>query len=179
LKPPREELTILIGEIATDADFVSVAAQPRAVLLALWLGIGGTAINLVFVACGMWLMRQHHMLQALAWHAEVFIPLLLLLLGTQAVQLVHVRRDIVAAGQGRATRMGVPHHGVLLVIAIQGVVGLSIYWYQTLSMIRYNFERELIIFSVAFLLSTLAGIAGIQIIRWVERDPMRERFVAV
>jgi hypothetical protein len=42
LKPPREELTILIGEIATDADFVAVAAQlrPRLNGLVRWDGMG-------------------------------------------------------------------------------------------------------------------------------------------
>jgi hypothetical protein len=149
---------------------VSVPAKPRAVMTAMWLGVGGTAISLLCVAVFMYFMRLHGLLRALLWYAEIFVPIKVFLLATQYVQLVHVRRDIVALEQGVRTRFGVPHHGVLLVNAIQGLVGLSVYWYQTVTMIELNLDRELILFGIAILLSTIAGIIGVQIVRWLERE---------
>lgn len=49
MKPPREELTILIGEIATDTDFVAVAAQlrPRLNGVIRWEGLGNEQRDIV------------------------------------------------------------------------------------------------------------------------------------
>jgi hypothetical protein len=49
LKPPLEELTILIGEIAPDADFVAVAAQlrPRLNGVIRWEGLGNEERGIV------------------------------------------------------------------------------------------------------------------------------------
>ncbi len=49
MKPPLEELTILIGEITTDADFVAVAAQlrPRLNGVIRWDGIGNEERGIV------------------------------------------------------------------------------------------------------------------------------------
>jgi len=49
LKPPREELTILIDEITTDADFVAVAAQlrPRLNGVVRWEGMGAEERGIV------------------------------------------------------------------------------------------------------------------------------------
>ena len=128
-------------------------------------------LDLVLVLIFMYFMRQQGMDRSWLWYAEIFIPVKLLLTAATFVQLVHVRRDIDAQAHGEATRFGVPHHGVLLVNAIQGLVGFPIFWLQTGWMIKLNFERELILFGIASLLSTAAAIVGVQIIRWLERAP--------
>ena len=149
----------------------SVPAKPRAVMVSLWLGGVGMTLDLVLVLIFMYFMRQQGMDRSWLWYAEIFIPVKLLLTAATFVQLVHVRRDIDAQAHGEATRFGVPHHGVLLVNAIQGLVGFPIFWLQTGWMIKLNFERELILFGIASLLSTAAAIVGVQIIRWLERAP--------
>jgi len=149
----------------------SVPARPRAVMTALWLVIIGTVVNLLFVTGALYFMRGHGFQQAAHWHIRFFIPAALFLLALQYMQLVHVRRDIITRERGESTRLGVPHHGVLLVNAIQSVVGLSVYWYQTVMMISLNRERELMLFSIAILLVMGAGVLGTQIIRWIERPP--------
>ena len=77
--------------------------------------------------------------------------------------LAYWQVDAGAAGHRRArsaarvTRFGVPHHGVLLVNAIQGLVYFPMYWYQMVKVIELGMQRELIIFGIANLLGSTAG----------------------
>jgi len=148
---------------------VSVPAKPRAVMLAMWLGVGGATLNFFVVMTFMFLMRQHGLERSWHWYAHIFLPIQLLLIGTIYLQLTHIRRDVLAHERGERTRFGVPHHGVLLVNTIQGLVYFFVYWYQIASVIHLNLERELIIFGIASLLSTTATLGGVQLIRWIER----------
>ena len=168
-RPPAPWLPQGYEEVADKVK--SVPAKPRAVMLSMWLGVAGAVLNVLFVLVFMYFMRQHGLSRPLLWYAEVFIPIKLLLTAATWVQLVHVRRDIAAQERGERTRFGVPHHGVLLVNAIQGLIYFPVYWLQMVWMIRINFERELILFGIASLLSTAAAIVGVQIIRWIEREP--------
>jgi len=144
---------------------------PRLVMASMWLSLLGSVVNLLLVLVFMHFMQAHGLHRAWLWFAEIFIPIKLLLTVTTYAQLVAMRRDIAAQRAGRATRYGVPHHGVLLVNAIQSLVYFLVFWYQTVTMIELNLQRELILFGIASLLSTLATIIAIQIIRWLERAP--------
>jgi len=148
----------------------SVPSKPRAVMTAMWLSVVGAAVNVLLVLVFMYFMRTHGLNRAWLWFAQIFIPIKLLITAATYVQLVAVRRDIVAQERGERTRFGVPHHGVLLVNAIQGLIYFPVFWYQTVTMIQMNLERELILFGIASLLSTAAGVVGVQIIRWIERE---------
>ena len=149
----------------------SVPAKPRAVMLAMWLGFLGSVVNVILIAMFMYFMQRHGLQKAVLWYARTFIPLKLVMTALSYVQVIHVKRDIVAQEAGQRTRYGVPHHGVLLVNAIQGLVYFVVFWYQTAEMINLNLERELILFGMASLVSTFAGIIGVQLVRWMEREP--------
>lgn len=148
----------------------TVPAKPRAVMLAMWLGFGGALLNIILVVIFMYFMQQHEMNKAVLWFLKVFMPLKLILTVLSYIQVIHVKRDIVAREAGQITRYGIPHHGVLLVNAIQGLVYFAVFWYQTVEMIKLNLERELILFGMASLASTFASIVGVQLVRWMERD---------
>jgi Na+/melibiose symporter-like transporter len=162
----------------TESGFEEVAdkvkshtTKPRLVMVSMWLGLLGAAVNVLLVLLFMHYMRLHHLSRAWLWYAQIFLPIKLLLTAAAYAQLVHVRRDIADCERGARTRFGLPHHGVLLVNAIQGLVYFPVFWYQTAKMIELNFQRELILFGIASLLSTAAAIVGVQIIRWIERAP--------
>jgi hypothetical protein len=106
------------------------------------------------------------------------VPLKIVLLIAAYWQLVHVRRDIVALERGEVTRYGLPHHGVMLVNAIQGLIYFPLYWYQTIKMIELGLNHEQIVFGIANLLSTAGTILGVHIIRWVERPVFTEAELA-
>jgi len=149
----------------------SVPPVPRLVMLSQGLGLAGIAINLLMVAVFMVFMRRHELMHAFWWHVHTFIPAMLGLSALGVWQYVSIRRDVRAVRRGDAPRLGIPHHGVFLVNAIQGLVAFPIYWMQTAWMIRINMERELIIFGTNMLLMTLAGIVGVLLIRWLEHEP--------
>lgn len=144
-------------------------ARPRAVMVALWLGFCGAALSVLLVVGFILMMRHRGLALAESWYIWKFMPLKLLLTGITWLQLVHIRRDIRAGAAGIPTHYGVPHHGVLLVFSIQGLLYFPIFWLQTAWMIEVNLEGELILFGIANLLGMAAGILGLQIIRWMER----------
>jgi hypothetical protein len=148
----------------------SVVSRPRAVMVAMWLTFGGSVLNVLFVGGFMWWMHQCGLQRACLWYLAVFLPIKLFLTLTGYVQLADVRRDILAHERGQKTRMGVPHHGVLLVNAIQGLAYFPVFWYQTVRLTSLHLERELILFGIANLLATAAILAGVQVIRWLERE---------
>ncbi len=150
-----------------------VPAIPRYVMISMWLGVLGSAINVALVLIFMYFMAQHGLKGALAWYAMFFIPIKLLLTALSYWQLVWVRRDIAARNKALPTRYGIPHHGVLLVNAIQGLMFFPVFWYQTAKMIELNLGYELILFGVASLISTAMTIVGVQILRWIEREPAK------
>jgi hypothetical protein len=92
----------------------------------------------------------------------------LLLVAVTVWQLLSIRKDIRDSARGLTTRLGVPHHGVLLVYAIQGLFYFPIFWLQTVWMIEVNMQAELVYFGIANLVAMAMGILGIQIIRWME-----------
>ena len=167
-RPPAPWTASGFEEVA--AEVKTHPSRPRLVMVSMWLSLAGAAINMLLVAVFMFFMWQHHLMRTWAWFLQVFMPVKLLLTAAAWVQLVQVRRDIAQRARGETTRFGVPHHGVLMVNAIQGLIYFTVFWYQTATMIELNLEHELIIFGISSLLSTAATIVGIQIIRWIERD---------
>jgi hypothetical protein len=119
----------------------------------------------------MFFMAQHGLTEAFNWYVWYFIPFKLVLIGMNVVQQVQVKRDVVAYEQGRPTKMGVPHHGVLLVNAIKGLMAFPVFWYQTDVMIKMDLGYELIIFGIASLISTFMSLMVVHILRWIERTP--------
>ena len=145
-------------------------ARPRLVMLSMWLGLAGSAVNIVLVLMFMYFMKRDGMDRSFMWFATIFIPIKLVLTAVNYWQLTAVRRDVKARERGESTRYGVPHHGVLLVNAIQGLVGFPVFWYQTAKMIEYNLEGALIIFGISSLAHTAMAMVGVHILRWIERD---------
>lgn len=157
----------------------SVPVQPRLVMVSLYTTLAGGIINILAVLFFMTKMRQHGMTEVYWWHAFAFIPMVVVLTSISYCQLVHIRRDMADVAKGKTPRLGVPHHGVLLVNAIQSLMYFPIYWVQIEWMLRMNLQHEMMIFGINTLLLTLGGIVGVQVIRWVERDGSRPEAVPV
>jgi MFS family permease len=149
----------------------SAPAPPRKTMLAMYIGLSATVINILLVLVFMHFMRTHGMMKAYHWHAWVFIPVKILLTSVLVWQTFSIWRDIRAIERGARPKYGVPHYGVFLVQNITGLLYFPVYWLQTIWMIKVGLERELIIFGYNALLMAVASLAIIQLIRWMEREP--------
>jgi hypothetical protein len=143
-------------------------ARPGIVIWSLWLGVIAMLINIVLVMVFMVFMRRYELGESLRWYALYFIPIKLALTAIAYWQLVAVRRDLGAQERGETTHYGVPHHGVMMVNAVQGLVYFPVFWYQTIEMIHLGLDHDLVLFGIANLLITAATILGVHIVRWVE-----------
>ncbi len=151
----------------------SAPPRPSWVMISMWLSLAGAAVNIVLVLIFMYVMKAYEMHQSFAWYARYFIPIKIALTGLCLWQLISVRRDIEAQKRGQRRFFGVPHHGVLMVNAIQGLAYFPVYWYQTITTIRMGMEREQIVFGVFSLLGTVAALVAVQAVRLVERPVTR------
>jgi hypothetical protein len=148
----------------------TVPSKPRAVMISMWLVVVAIVVSVLMVLGFMFEMHKFGQMRSYHWFGTIYIPIKLVLLILAYVQLVAVRRDIKAVERGEPpTRYGIPHHGVMLVMAIQGLVYFPIFWYQTIKMIQLNLEHEQIVFAIGNLVATFLGLVVVQIIRWVER----------
>jgi hypothetical protein len=145
-------------------------AKPRLVMISLWLVVIAIIVSILMVLIFMFEMHQSGQMRSYHWFLTYFIPGKLVLLVLAYWQLATVRRDIKAIERGQPpTRFGIPHHGVMMVMAIQGLIYFPVFWYQTIMMIRLNLEHEQIVFAISSLVSTALGLLVVYIIRWVER----------
>jgi hypothetical protein len=165
-RPPAPWLPGGVEELAQNVS--SVPTTPRIVMLSLWLGFLGAVLSAALVLVFILMMHSHQLWQAENWFVWSFMPVKLILVAGVLWQLSAIRRDIRNNAKGLTTRLGVPHHGVLLVHAIQGLLYFPIFWLQTVWMIEVNMQDELMFFGLANLVSMTVGILAIHIIRHME-----------
>lgn len=151
----------------------SIPSKPRLVMWSLWLGMGGVALDFLFIAAFMNLMHQHGLNRSFYLYAWFYIPVRIVLTCLSFWQLWAIRSDIRKHQQGKPTKYGIPHHGVLLVNVLQGLASFSIYLYQTVTMIKNNLESELIIFAIVGLGGGFTSMLGTHILRWIEKEPSK------
>jgi|GEM_PF-161501 len=149
----------------------SAPLRPRAIMTALYLRLASIVINIVFMVVFTAMMLHSELLLAAWWNKIIFIPITCGLAVMTGWQTFSVWRDVRMVERGQKPRFGVPHHGVFLVAAIQGMLYFPITWLQMIWLIRINMEREIILFGVNGVLTTIAGLGILQVIRWMERDP--------
>ena len=158
-------------EDVLDDQVKSSPLRPRATMLALYLRFIGIVINILLMGVFTVMMQRAGLLRAAWWNYVIFIPLTIGLAAITGGQTFSVWKDIKMIEGGRKPRYGVPHHGVFMVQAIQGLLFFPITWLQTIWMIRITMEHELILFGINGVLSTIASLGILQVIRWMEREP--------
>ena len=66
-------------------------------------------------------------------------------------------------------RYGIPHHGVMMVMAIQGFFVIGLLWLQLVWTLRLNMERELIWFGASMLTTLAPNLLALHMLRLLER----------
>lgn len=150
----------------------SSPGNPRLVIPALYIGIAASLIAVALAQPAfLYLMHQHGLPRAFWWTSRVFLPVQLAFLAASFWQLASIKRDLADLEQGRTPRFGIPHYGVFMVTAITGLLYQPVSWLQTGWLIHLDMEREIIVFGINSIPTGLVGLAVLQTIRWVEREP--------
>ncbi len=163
----------------------SVPTIPRWLMRSLHMVTFSFVANIAMVPLLIFLMRSHgsidiplfkwhfafkmsFMPQAVPFILSVYLPSLVLILALW-LRLVHsIWSDLRKVAAGAEPRRGIPHHGVLMVMGIQGLFSLPIIWMQFIWLIHLGLQYELMIFVISSVLISLATILGYQLLRYLE-----------
>jgi hypothetical protein len=116
------------------------------------------------------LFHQRGMNSAVWWFAWVFTPLSILMIAIWIAQVRSVTRDVAAEAAWKIPlRYGIPHHGVMMVMAIQGFFVIGLLWLQLVWTLRLNMERELIWFGASMLTTLAPNLLALHMLRLLER----------
>ncbi len=176
-------------EAVTDAA-PSVPTSPKHLMLGLHLNTAIIVLNLLAVPALLWLVRhdgsftfnlfrfsfafQYHAMPAAAALLKTFmIPALLVVLALWLRLVLAIKADLRTVARGAAIRLGIPHHGVLIVLGLQGLVSVLIGWLQFAWLIHIQMEFELMIIALASVLLLLANVLAYQLLRVIESPPPR------
>ena len=152
-----------------DEGDTSHIAKPRLVMVSLNVFSAGFILTLLLAPVFLFMMHQHGMAETFRWFLLGFVPLLTTVFYLWLMQVRSLKKDIAALAFGVSTRYGIPHHGVLMVMGVQGLLAFPIYWLQMFWTIRNDMERELLLFAGFQLLSSAALLVVMHILRVMER----------
>lgn len=142
----------------------------RWLLLALRLFTVGFTLHLLALPIFIFLFHQRGMNSAVWWFAWVFTPLSILMIAIWIAQVRSVTRDVAAEAAWKIPlRYGIPHHGVMMVMAIQGFFVIGLLWLQLVWTLRLNMERELIWFGASMLTTLAPNLLALHMLRLLER----------
>lgn len=145
-------------------------ANPRLVLVSMNVFSAGFVITLLLAPVFLLMMHRHEMAGAFRWYLILFVPLMSAVFFLWLMQIRSLKKDIAARKEGRPSRYGIPHHGVLMVMGVQGLLAFPIYWLQMFWTIRHDMGRELLLFAGFKLLASAALLLVVHILRVMERD---------
>ena len=116
----------------------------------------------------LWMHYQHAM-TAFYWHAVLLLPLSLLAWICWIILEKNIWRDVASARAGKALHNGIPHHGLLIVVASQFLLLLGLWIVQVVISINMKMEVGAIVFTVANVVTNFLQIGGVWLMCRVER----------
>jgi len=140
-----------------------------------WLKLGFlliTAILLIAIACiavMMYWMNLNQMNRAFFWHGTVLLPAAVAILVLWTVIRTRISHDITRSQNGEPLKNGIPHHGVIIVIACQYLAYIPIWIAQLIVSITHHMETGAVVFTTANLLVDLVLIGCIWFLARLER----------
>ena len=82
---------------------------------------------------------------------------------------IEIQSDIAKVERGEQPRLGIPHHGVLLVVAIKFLFGTLIWVIQVFVSLKMGKAHDAFIFSLGNIIVNFALIGGVYFLCWIER----------
>ncbi len=151
---------------------IAVPPRPR------WLGV---ALNLFTVSFGLQavlvlvflvLLHGRGLGRALWWNAWVYLPAAGVLLGAWLWLGRSIQQDVRRQAAGGAPISGIPHHGVLMVVAIQGIFLVALNWAWLGWSMHVNQERDIIWFGLAALVALGSNLPAVHVLRLIEHGSL-------
>ena len=167
-RPPASWSASGRDEMSNDGG-IPIVLKPQLTLASLHAFTAGFVITLLLTPVFLFLMQRHGLNQSAYWYALVFTPLMLLITAIWLWQVRSVKQDIKVRLAGGTPRFGIPHHGVLLVMGIQGLIAFPLYWMQIFWTIDLNMPRDIYFFALAKVFSSAAILVVLQVLRLMER----------
>ncbi|MEI8244281.1 MAG: MFS transporter [Lentisphaerota bacterium] len=167
-RPPASWSASGRDEMSNDGG-IPIVLKPQLTLASLHAFTAGFVITLLLTPVFLFLMQRHGLNQSAYWYALVFTPLMLLITAVWLWQVRSVKRDIKVHLAGGTPRFGIPHHGVLLVMGIQGLIAFPLYWMQIFWTIDLDMPRDIYFFALAKVFSSAAILVVLQVLRLMER----------
>ena len=106
-------------------------------------------------------------------HVIVMLPLSIAVWLVWRRMVKGIRRDVESARAGRTPRYGIPHHGVFLISAVQFLLTVPLWIGQTVVAVNLHQEWSAIIFTAANIITNLALIGVVMVMRRMERGYSR------
>lgn len=141
-----------------------------------WVGIGLTlwraimALSVVALLPLMVALYRRGMERAFFWHGVALLPGSVAIWGLWSYLEKAIRGDMRRSRAGEPLRNGLPHHGCVMVIALQFLLLIPIWLAQMGFTIMRHMEREAIVFTAGNMLTNLCLIGSLWIIVRVERN---------
>ncbi len=125
-----------------------------------------STIGIVPLLC--W-MHYQHAATAFYWHAVLLLPLSLAAWGCWIILEKRIWRDVMRARAGETLHNGIPHHGLLIVVASQFLLLVGLWIVQVVISINMKMETGAIVFTVANVVTNFLQIGGVWLMCRVER----------
>ena len=116
------------------------------------------------------------------WWAEFSLQTKLLAVATLVVSLLmtgitffalnSIQQDVRRQAAGGAPISGIPHHGVLMVVAIQGIFLVALNWAWLGWSMHVNQERDIIWFGLAALVALGSNLPAVHVLRLIEHGSL-------
>lgn len=127
------------------------------------------ALSVIGIVPLLWWMYCQHAFIAFYWHAVLLLPLSLAAWVCWMILGKRIWRDVVRARSGEALHNGIPHHGLLIVVASQFLLLLILWIVQVVISINMKLETGAIVFTVANVITNFLQIGGVWLMCRVER----------
>jgi MFS family permease len=140
-----------------------------------WLNItflffdGIMALSTLCVLPMLWWMYSKHEMFAFKWYGIIVLPLSILAWIWWAFLKKSICRDIDAARNGRPLRNGIPHHGMLLLVASKYFILFGIWIAEVVVTVNMNMQGGALAFGIARIVTNFLLIGAIWLICRIER----------
>jgi MFS family permease len=147
----------------------SVKPQYKYLNITLHLFNATMALSVLGIPVLAWWMYHKHAMVAFFWSLSLLLPLALAAWLCWKIVERNIRRDIERSVKGEPLRNGIPHHGVLIVVAVKFLLAGGLWIVQVIISINLNLESSAIVFGLANIITDFLLIGGVALMARVER----------
>ena len=147
----------------------TVSPQSKWLNLALVFFDTGMVLSVVATPVLMWWMGAHETLFACKWYGLLVLPLTILACVAWFFLRKSICQDMTAARAGKPLRNGIPHHGIVLLVAIQFLVLFALWVAEVVIATDMKMEAGSLAFGIGRVVSNFMTMGAIWTICRMER----------